>query len=414
ADEPYTVETGTDGKFSVNLGKLNDSDQVSIYAAKDFVSSDTDTKTVSEWMTDSYRDQLQKLVNEAPTIEAGTNYTDADANLKTDYTNAISDGNTLLQNTSATSPQLEAAIKQITDAKTALNGDSNIAVAKEALQKAVDKATNIENSYQYYNAPENLQNAYKAAVAAGNNALKETNPTLADLQKALTDITTAEGNLNGKETNKNALQAAVDNSTTVKSSNNYTNADESKKAAYDNAVTAAQAILDKTNATQTEVDQALQNLETANNNLNGDAKTEAANRAALEAAVKEAPTVRETPAFYNGTDESQKAYNDAITAGQNVLNNTNATADQVKDALDAINTAKGNLKGEATNTDALQTALTKANDAKQTGNYTNADQANQEALTNAITAGQNVLTKNNATQAEVDNAVKTINDAISG
>ena len=414
ADEPYTVETGTDGKFSVNLGKLNDSDQVSIYAAKDFVSSDTDTKTVSEWMTDSYRDQLQKLVNEAPTIEAGTNYTDADANLKTDYTNAISDGNTLLQNTSATSPQLEAAIKQITDAKTALNGDSNIAVAKEALQKAVDKATNIENSYQYYNAPENLQNAYKAAVAAGNNALKETNPTLADLQKALTDITTAEGNLNGKETNKNALQAAVDNSTTVKSSNNYTNADESKKAAYDNAVTAAQAILDKTNATQTEVDQALQNLETANNNLNGDAKTEAANRAALEAAVKEAPTVRETPAFYNGTDESQKAYNDAITAGQNVLNNTNATADQVKDALDAINTAKGNLKGEATNTDALQTALTKANDAKQTGNYTNADQANQEALTNAITTGQNVLTKNNATQAEVDNAVKTINDAISG
>lgn len=59
--DPYTVETGADGKFSVNLGKLNDNDQVSLYAAKDFVTSDKDTKTVSDWMTSSYRDQFAKV-----------------------------------------------------------------------------------------------------------------------------------------------------------------------------------------------------------------------------------------------------------------------------------------------------------------------------------------------------------------
>lgn len=67
------------------------------------------------------------------------------------------------------------------------------------------------------------------------------------------------------------------------------------------------------------MNQALQDLETANNNLNGDAKTEAANKAALEAAVKDAPNVRNTPAYYNGSEEAQTAYNNAINAGQAVL-----------------------------------------------------------------------------------------------
>ncbi len=706
SNDPYTVETGSDGSFSVNLGKLNDSDQVSVYAAKDFVTSDTDKKTVSEWMTNSYRDQLNKLVKEAPTIEAGTNYTAADTNLKTAYTNAISAGSTLLNNTSATSAQLEAAVNTITSAKDALNGDKNITAAKEALQKAVDNKSTVEGTSKYYNATEALQNAYKDAITAGSNTLAETSPTLADLQKALTAITTAENNLNGKDTDKTALQnnvdsavdvtnvnasetakadyttalnnaksvladtnatqtavdaantaltnaktaldaselqtakdalqqavnaapdtektaayynadstkqtaytdaitagntalnaqnptvesltdalnaintaknaldgkatdtsklqAAIDNANTVeagddyknasadvqkqytdavtagqnllnrttpeltqaevdaatkaitdaqtaltnsaalntskaalkaaveeaptvektssayyngteptqtayktavedgqkvldnadatvdqinsalnaintaknaldgkatdkselktlvdnsndiKSSNNYTNADQTAQTAYDSAISDAQKVLSNDNATQAEVDNAITAINDANKNLNGDAKTEAANKAALEAAVKEAPTVQDTPAYYNGTDEAQKAYNDAITAGQGVLNNTNATADQVKDALDAITTAKSNLKGEATNTDALNTAITNANNAKQTDNYTDADQEKQDALTNAINAGQDILKKTNATQAEVDNAVKTINAAIDG
>lgn len=104
----------------------------------------------------------------------------------------------------------------------------------------------------------------------------------------------------GEAMTNQRFQKAVANSATVKESNNYTNADETQKTAYDNAVTAAQTVLDKANATQAEVNQALQDLETANSKLNGDAKTEAANKAALEAAVKDAPNVRNTPAYYNG------------------------------------------------------------------------------------------------------------------
>ena len=409
---PYTAETGADGKFTVNLGKLKDTDQVSVYGAKDFVTSDTDTKTVSEWMTDSYKTELQNLVNEAPTVKTSTNFTSAGTDEQKAYTDAIANGQNVLNNSAATSDQIQSAITTITEAKSGLNGEINS--AKQALQDAVNEAPAIEKTAAYYNTNSAKQTAYTDAITAGSDALKAPNPTVKSLTDALTAINTAKSALDGQATNKTALETAVKNSDTVKASNNYTNADKAQKTAYDNAVTNAKSVLDNTDATQAQVNQALQKLEEANSKLNGDTKTDAANKAALEVAVKDAPNVRDTPAFYNGTTEAQTAYNNAINAGQAVLNQANPSASEVKNALDAINAAKDNLKGEATNTEALETALTNANNAKQTGNYTNADQANQEALNNAITVGQEILKNTNATQAEVDNAAKAITDAISG
>ncbi|MCT3343044.1 hypothetical protein EFP49_09850, partial [Lactobacillus johnsonii] len=159
--------------------------------------------------------------------------------------------------------------------------------------------------------------------------------------------------------------------------------DETQKTAYDKAVTAAQTVLDKTNATQAEVNQALQDLETANSKLNGDAKTEAANKAALEAAVKDAPNVRNTSAYYNGSEEAQTTYNNAITAGQAVLDQANPSASEVKNALDAINAAKDNLKGEATDKSALQKAVDNSATVKESNNYTNADETQKTAYDKA-------------------------------
>ncbi|MCC4332518.1 DUF1542 domain-containing protein [Limosilactobacillus reuteri] len=359
--------------------------------------------------------KLQDAINQASTVESSDNYTNADSNLQKAYTDAISAGQTVLSNDNATQTEVDNALTTINNAKAALNGDAKKAASKEALQKAVDEAPTVKSDdAAYYNGSAEAKTAYDDAISAGQTVLDNPDATATQITDALNAINTAKGNLKGEATDKAALQTAVDNSATVKESNNYTNADQTQKTAYDNAVTAAQTVLGKTNATQAEVNQALQDLETANNNLNGDAKTEAANKAALEAAVKDAPNVRNTPAYYNGSEETQTAYNNAITAGQTVLNEANPSASEVKNALDAINAAKDNLKGESTNTEALETALTNANNAKETGNYTNADQANQEALNNAITAGQEILKNTSATQAQVDSAAKAITDAISG
>ena len=359
--------------------------------------------------------ELQDAIDQASTVESNDNYTNADSNLQKAYTDAISAGQTVLSNDNATQTEVDNALTTINNAKDALNGDAKKTASKEALQKAVNEAPTVKSDdAAYYNGSAEAKAAYDNAITAGQTVLANPDATATQITDALTAINTAKGNLKGEATDKSALQKAVDNSTTVKESINYTNADKTQKTAYDNAVTAAQTVLDKTNATQAEVNQALQDLETANNNLNGDAKTEAANKAALEAAVKDAPNVRNTPAYYNGSEEAQTAYNNAINAGQAVLDQANPAASEVKNALDAINAAKDNLKGVATNTEALETALTSANKAKETGNYTNADQAKQEALNNAITAGQEILKNTNATQAQVNSAAKAITEAISG
>ncbi|MGO5300108.1 FIVAR domain-containing protein, partial [Lactobacillus amylovorus] len=162
-----------------------------------------------------------------------------------------------------------------------------------------------------YNAASAKQQAYNTAISDGSEALKAQNPTVESLTDALNKINDAKAALDGQPTNKQALQAAVNNSKDVKDSNNYANADQNAKTAYDNAVTAAQGVLDNSNATQAQVTQALQDLNTANGKLNGDAKTEEVKQA-LEAAVKDAPNVRNTPAYYNAASAKQQAYNTAI------------------------------------------------------------------------------------------------------
>ena len=393
------------------LANPNNYDQVDVDDAVNAIQTAQKALTGKE----TNKTELQDAIDQASTVESSNNYTNADANLQRAYTDAISAGQTVLSNANATQTEVDNALTTINNAKDALNGDAKKAASKEALQKAVDEAPTVKSDdAAYYNGSDEAKAAYDKAISDGQTVLDNSDATATQITDALNAINTAKGNLKGEATDKSVLQKVVDNSATVKESNNYTNADETQKTAYDNAVTAAQTVLDKTNATQAEVNQALQDLETANNNLNGDAKTEAANKAALEAAVKDAPNVRNTPAYYNGSKEAQTAYNNAINAGQAVLNETNPFASDVKNALDAINAAKDNLKGEATNTEALETALTNANNAKETGNYTNADQANQEALNNAITAGQEILKNTNATQAEVNNAAKAITDAING
>ncbi|TGY31606.1 DUF1542 domain-containing protein, partial [Lactobacillus johnsonii] len=410
-EEAQKAYTDAISKGNDILADPNNYDQVDVDNAVTAIQNAQKALTGKE--TD--KKALQKAVDDASKVESSDNYTNADARLQNDYQAAIKAGQGILSKENATQTEVDNALTTINNAKDALNGDAKKAASKAALQKAVDEAPTVKSDdAAYYNGSAEAKTAYDNAITAGQTVLDNPDATATQITDALNAINTAKSNLKGKATDKSALQTAVDNSAIVKGSNNYTNADQTQKTAYDNAVTAAQTVLGKTNATQAEVNQALQDLETANNNLNGDAKTEAANKAALEAAVKDAPNVRNTPAYYNGSEEAQTAYNNAINAGQAVLDQANPSASDVKNALDAINAAKDNLKGEATNTEALETALTNANNVKNTGNYTNADQANQEALNNAITAGQEILKNTSATQADVDNAAKAITDAISG
>ncbi|MCD7137392.1 DUF1542 domain-containing protein [Limosilactobacillus balticus] len=287
------------------------------------------------------------------------------------------------------------------------------------LKELVDDAPTEEAKSSYYNATAEAQKAYTDAISTGKNILDNIknsteNYDQSDIDAAVTAIQNAQKALTGEPTNKTELQDAINQASTVESSDNYINADADLQKAYTDAISAGQTVLSNDSATQTEVDDALTKINTAKEALNGDTK-KAASKEALQKAVSEASTIRtDDAAYYNGSDEAKTAYDNAISAGQAVLDNSNATATQITDALNAINTAKGNLKGEATNKSVLQKVVDNSATVKDSNNYTNADETQKTAYDSAVTAAQTVLNKTNATQAEVDNAVKAITDAING
>lgn len=286
------------------------------------------------------------------------------------------------------------------------------AVDTTTLKGLVDAAPAQEAQSAYYNAPAAAQAAYRQAIAEGQAILSSTTPVdQSEVDTAVAKIQTALSALTGQATDLAALQTAVKNAGAVESSTDYTNADANLQAAYQTAVAAGQGLLNTDNATQAAVDQAVAAIKAAQAALNGDSKL-SASRAALQQAVDNAATVRATdPAYYNGSQESKRAYDDAVTAGQAVLANPQASAAEIGQALANINNAQGKLDGTATDKAALQSAVAGSATVQQSTSYTDASPARKTAYDQTVSAAQAVLTNANATQAQVNDALAALNRA---
>lgn len=304
------------------------------------------------------------------------------------------------------------------------------AIDTATLKDLVDAAPTEKENASYFNATDEAKDAYDKAVKDGQTILDNISNNAAtydqsDIDAAVTAIQTAKNALNGEATDKTALQTAVSESTTTKSSENYTNADADKQQAYNAAITAGQEVLNNTNATQKQVNATLTVINNAKDALNGDAKKNAASKEALQQAVKEAPTVRtENSAYYNGTDDAKKAQDDGITNINNVkvpsLEDAKTAAKQVVDnaltkKLDEI-TANKNLTDEekAKLTNDANTAATEAK-AKIDATTTNDDATQAGQNGKAAIEAVNVPADSDAKKAAkdaIDAAAKAKNDLI--
>ncbi|MGN1283988.1 MAG: DUF1542 domain-containing protein, partial [Candidatus Limosilactobacillus intestinavium] len=121
------------------------------------------------------------------------------------------------------------------------------------------------------------------------------------------NTTIAELKKDDQTVDKTALQTAVHDSTSVKASNNYTNADTDKQKAYDNAIAAGQGVLDNANATQQQVNDAVTTINSAKAALNGDAKLEAVKDAAKQAVANAAKAKNEAIDASSLTTEEKAA-----------------------------------------------------------------------------------------------------------
>nr|MCW8073545.1 YSIRK signal domain/LPXTG anchor domain surface protein [Lactobacillus mulieris] len=87
----------------------------------------------------------------------------------------------------------------------------------------------------------------------------------------MTEISNAKNALNGQETDKSELEALVKEAPEVKEANK--NASTKAKEAYDEAIQAGQDVLDNSDATQSEVNEAKEKIEEAKRNLANEIKT---------------------------------------------------------------------------------------------------------------------------------------------
>ena len=285
---------------------------------------------------------------------------------------------------------------------------------KSALQTRVDEAKEIVTNTAAYT--EESLNALRAAINAA--------------QKVLDDPAAAQEEVNAQTDALNAAIAAlvekpvVDKTelqTAVADANEFAASDENKEKytedswkTLEEAITVAQAVLNKPEATQEEVNDALKALKDAKENLKTkEPSVEKPGKAELEETVNDANAFvkgLENPEMY--TEESLNALKEAIAMAEEVLASETATQDEINTAMRRVKEAKENLaqKKPAVATEALENAIANARElAQDTATYTEESRA---ALNAAVDAAQKVLEDANATQETVDKQTEAVEAAI--
>ncbi|MBU5211840.1 S-layer homology domain-containing protein [Heyndrickxia oleronia] len=267
-------------------------------------------------------------------------------------------------------------------------------VDKTNLKQKIDEETTLTETDYTTDSWSN----YQTQLTAAQKVLENPNATQEEVNQVLADLTAAYDALQEVPgVNKEPLQAKVDEAKDLDASD-YT---AETWAAYQEQIKAAQAVLDDEDATQEEVDQALEDLTAAYDALQ---EVPGVNKEPLQAKVDEAKDLDAS----DYTAETWAAYQEQVKAAQAVLVDEDATQEEVDQALEDLTAAQEALK-EVTgvNKEKLQSKVEEAAGLTET-DYTSDTWTNYQTQ---LTAAQKVLDDPNATQEEVDQALADLNAA---
>ncbi|WP_427876142.1 LPXTG cell wall anchor domain-containing protein [Gardnerella sp. 2492-Sm] len=370
-----------------------------------------------------------------------------------------------------TQQKVDEALKKLKEIKDKITADYKTSPTE--LQQEVDKSKDGDKDKRddvFENTP-----AFKNATAKGDDAskqaLKDYNDKLEAAKKLLGAFNRNDGSVKDKKyfpqgmtaapTQKelydalDALQAAKkkieDEYSTIKydlrqeagddftKSPEYQNAqakgdDASKQALdeYKNALDEANSVLDDPNATQSEVDAALKKLQEAKAKLRSENGTD---KSGLQSEADDDAKFRKSVYFIIGNKADIEAYENALAEARSVLADPNATQAQVDEALRKLQAAKYKLNhpfgtgsgvgiGSGYDPNAGNGFAVEANDSQsasvdksalqvEVNNAveTNANTAEARAYRKALAEARRVLADENATQAQVDAALRNLKAA---
>ena len=262
--------------------------------------------------------------------------------------------------------------------------------ALEALKQAVQQAKGLDKTPY---TPDSVQ-ALNNKVNEGDQLITHPENGSSDLFKQKTEeINQAKAQLS-TEADKTELIKAIEKAATLGQLND---ADKEDKAVKDKLAVANEVKTNK-NATKDQVDTATNDLNTA---INDKLYHDALDR--LNAAINDAKTVNQS----EYTPSTVAPFSKALTDGEAKAADKTATPDQLDKAAKAITDAKAQLQ-RAADKQALEAAINKA---KALGALNDADKEDK-GVKDALTSGETVKNNNDASQQQVADATKALNDAI--
>ena len=355
---------------------------------------------------------LQKLIDGDTDFKKTIAYINADQTKKTTYDNAISSGSSVLANANATAEQVTQAVNAINSAKAALNGvdiadlQAEIALenrVKESVKYVYDTA---EKKQEYNKALQDAKELVSKLAGSGDEskdlAVKSQADRQALVNTALKNIKNAKDALSG--VNKTVLQAEVDDDSRFSKSLEYSLGEPNDLDVYKKALAEAKSVLADPNATQVQVDAALKNLQVAKNRIaNKYSGSGAGSGTGSESGVgvnDNAPTIADKGELniqiQNAESDSQTGNvgsNNADNAGANSGNASSNNADNTSNGTNSID-----VNASVENNQAVKQADVQVSKAQATVNT-------------ALAEAKRVLVDPNATQAQVDAAVRNLSMA---
>ncbi len=378
------------------------------------------TKAVNE-LDGNDKTQLVAKLSEAKGKKSDISYKNASAEKQSALDNAIASAEGIVKKAGATADEITRAITALKNAVTGLDGHD-----ASGLQAAVTAAESKKKTVAYTNASDTKKTAFDQALQTAQTILAKKGATEKEISDATTALKNASNALNGTvDTSK--LQAEINKADSLKKSVQYTNAVQDKKSEYDTALTNAEsALADAENAQsantpdqkQTAVNVALLRLQTAAAALNG------VDIADLQAEIALENSVKESVKYAYDTAEKQQTYNKALQDAKELISKladpagkgVEVAAKSQADRQALVNTALKNLKNakdalNGVNKTVLQAEVDDDSHFSKSFAYLLGEAPDLDVYKKALAEAKRVLADPNATQAQVDAALKDLQAA---
>ncbi|WP_422114360.1 peptidase [Gardnerella sp. DNF00109] len=293
---------------------------------------------------------------------------------------------------------------------------------KNATDKGDDAAKKALDAYtEKLKAAKKLLDAFDRTTGKPKTKLPEgmdKAPTQQELDAALKDLQDAKNKItNGYKTNKSDLNTEAGKDSDFTKTPEYQNAqakgdDASKQALedYKKALEDANKVLGDKDATQVQVDEALKKLQDAKKKLSDGYKT---NKSDLRQEAGKDSDFTKSPEYQNaaGSPEADD-YKRALDEANAVLKNPNATQAEVDEALKKLQDAKQKLTdSHKTDKSDLNTEAGKDPDFRKSIPFIIGKAADLAEYQQALNDADSVLKDLNATQDQVDQALRRLRDA---